>query len=223
MTCPGCGFDPREDFAFCPKCGRKLPAACPACGFACASEFAFCPKCGAALAAPAAAAPPPPAAAQQPGPMPARTTDHDADRRPVTVLFADLTGFTALSERLDPEDVRAFQNDMFRMMAEEIQRFDGFVEKFVGDAVMSVFGAPVAHEDDPERALRAALAMQERMAVTRRRWGPRAPRRTLGRRRTRTSRRSRTLRMRRAACGRTRDRTRSPIAPRSRSPDTSWP
>lgn len=172
MTCPGCGFDPREDFAFCPKCGRKLPAACPACGFACASDFTFCPKCGAALSAPTATAPPLPAAAQQPGPMQARTTDHDADRRPVTVLFADLTGFTALSERLDPEDVRAFQNDMFRMMAEEIQRFEGFVEKFVGDAVMAVFGAPVAHEDDPERALRASLALLERMRTLSRQWEP---------------------------------------------------
>ena len=172
MTCPGCGFDPREDFAFCPKCGRKLPAACPACGFACASDFTFCPKCGAALSAPTATAPPLPAAAQQPGPMQARTTDHDAYRRPVTVLFADLTGFTALSERLDPEDVRAFQNDMFRMMAEEIQRFEGFVEKFVGDAVMAVFGAPVAHEDDPERALRASLALLERMRTLSRQWEP---------------------------------------------------
>ena len=171
MTCPGCGFDPREDFAFCPKCGRKLPAACPACGFACASEFAFCPKCGAALAAPTTA-PPPRTAAQQPAPPPAPAAVHDADRRPVTVLFADLSGFTALSERLDPEDVRAFQNDLFRTMAEEIQRFDGFVEKFVGDAVMAVFGAPVAHEDDPERALRAGLALLERMRALSRQWEP---------------------------------------------------
>ena len=171
MTCPGCGFDPREDFAFCPKCGRKLPAACPACGFACASEFAFCPKCGAALATPPTA-PPPRTAAQQPAPAPAPAAVHDADRRPVTVLFADLSGFTALSERLDPEDVRAFQNDLFRTMAEEIQRFDGFVEKFVGDAVMAVFGAPVAHEDDPERALRAGLALLERMRALSRQWEP---------------------------------------------------
>ena len=171
MTCPGCGFDPREDFAFCPKCGRKLPAACPACGFACASEFAFCPKCGAALATPPTA-PPPRTAAQQPAPAPAPAAVHDADRRHVTVLFADLSGFTALSERLDPEDVRAFQNDLFRTMAEEIQRFDGFVEKFVGDAVMAVFGAPVAHEDDPERALRAGLALLERMRALSRQWEP---------------------------------------------------
>ncbi|MBI3007261.1 MAG: hypothetical protein HYY53_03020 [candidate division NC10 bacterium] len=122
MTCSGCGFDAPADFAFCPKCGRKLER------------------------------------------------EPEADRRTVSVLFADLSGFTALAERLDPEDVRAFQTDLFQEMAAAIQQYDGFVEKYVGDAVMAVFGAPVAHEDDPERALRAALAMQERMAGLNRRW-----------------------------------------------------
>ena len=82
----------------------------------------------------------------------------------MTVLFADLSGFTALSERLDPEEVRAFQNALFETLAQAIARYDGFVEKFVGDAVLAVFGAPVAHEDDPERALDAALDMLERGA-----------------------------------------------------------
>jgi adenylate cyclase len=94
----------------------------------------------------------------------------EADRRTVSVLFADLSGFTALSERLDPEEVRAFQSDLFQEMASVIEHYKGFVEKFVGDAVMAVFGAPVAHEDDPERALRAALAMHERMEGLNRRW-----------------------------------------------------
>ena len=74
-------------------------------------------------------------------------------------MFADLSGFTSIAERLDPEDVRAFQNALFERLAQSIARFDGFVEKFVGDAVMAVFGAPVAHEDDPARALEAALDM----------------------------------------------------------------
>ena len=90
--------------------------------------------------------------------------EREADRRQVTVLFADLSGFTSLSERLDPEEVRAFQNALFETLAQAIERFDGFVEKFVGDAVMAVFGAPVAHEDDPQRALDAALDMLERAA-----------------------------------------------------------
>ncbi|HEX9420876.1 MAG TPA: adenylate/guanylate cyclase domain-containing protein [Methylomirabilota bacterium] len=86
------------------------------------------------------------------------------------MLFADLAGFTALSEALDPEDVRAIQGDLFHEMSESIDRYEGFVEKFVGDAVMAVFGAPRAHEDDPERSLRAALLMRERMGTLNRRW-----------------------------------------------------
>ena len=132
---------------------------CSGCGFEAPADFAFCPKCGARLAA--APAPPPP-------PSPPRAPD--GDRRPVTVLFADLAGFTALSEGLDPEEVRGIQADLFREMAASIERYDGFVEKFVGDAVMAVFGAPRAHEDDPERGLRAALLMRERMGAVNRRW-----------------------------------------------------
>jgi class 3 adenylate cyclase len=88
----------------------------------------------------------------------------EADRRHVTVLFADLSGFTALAERLDAEDVRAFQSRLFETLAGVIARYDGFVEKFVGDAVLAVFGAPVAHEDDPERACGAALEMWDSAA-----------------------------------------------------------
>jgi adenylate cyclase len=88
----------------------------------------------------------------------------------VTVLFADLSGFTALAERLDPEEVRAFQNALFETLAQTIARYDGFVEKFVGDAVLAVFGAPVAHEDDPERACDAALEMLERSVALSEKW-----------------------------------------------------
>ena len=97
----------------------------------------------------------------------------EADRRQVTVLFADVSGFTALAERLDPEELRAFQNALFDMLAQAVARYDGFVEKFVGDAVMAVFGAPVAHEDDPERALHAALDMLGRSAAFMERWAER--------------------------------------------------
>jgi len=127
------------------------------CGFDAPADFAFCPKCGARLVA-APSPPPPPNAAPE------------GDRRPVTVLFADLAGFTALSEGLDPEDVRAIQSDLFREMSASIERYEGFVEKFVGDAVMAVFGAPRAHEDDPERGLHAALLMRERMGELNQRW-----------------------------------------------------
>jgi len=117
------------------KCGR--------CQFDVSVGFAFCPGCGLKLGVAA----------------PAPTVGADADRRAATVLFADLSGFTAISERLDPEDVRRLQTELFSALRGVIDRFDAYPEKYIGDAVVAVFGAPVAHEDDPQRALRAALEM----------------------------------------------------------------
>jgi adenylate cyclase len=159
LSCSGCGYEVAPDFAFCPRCGRGLPRRCSACGAPCEREFAFCPRCGVSQAPEAPARP--------------QAVEREADRRHVTVLFADLTGFTALAERLDPEDVRAFQNRLFEALAGAIARYDGFVEKFVGDAVMAVFGAPVAHEDDPERACDAALEMLDRSAALSVEWASR--------------------------------------------------
>jgi adenylate cyclase len=137
---------------------------CDGCGFDAPADFSFCPKCGRKLdAATGAIASGPPA-------TPPAAPASEADRRPATILFADLTGFTALSERLDPEDVRALQTDLFDEMRAVLLREDALLEKFVGDAVMAVFGAPAAHEDDPQRALRAALHMHERVAALTQRW-----------------------------------------------------
>jgi predicted ATPase/class 3 adenylate cyclase len=97
-------------------------------------------------------------------------TRADVERRNVTVLFADLSGFTALGERFDPEIIREFQEDLFDEIASVVYAHEGFVEKFIGDAVLAIFGAPLTHEDDPERALRAALAMRERMERVNERW-----------------------------------------------------
>ena len=83
------------------------------------------------------------------------------ERKVVTVLFADLVGFTARAEKLDPEDVEAILRPYHERLRSELRRFGGTVEKFIGDAVMALFGAPVAHEDDPERAVRAALAIRD--------------------------------------------------------------
>ncbi len=115
----------------CPNCGKELPG-----------EFPFCPFCGSALT-------------ERSG-GPGRE-----ERKVVTVLFADLVGFTARAERLDPEDVRALLAPYHAHLRSELERFGGTVEKFIGDAVMALFGAPVAHEDDPERAVRAALAIRD--------------------------------------------------------------
>src|SRR5437899_4074871 len=83
------------------------------------------------------------------------------ERKVVTCLFADLVGFTARAETLDPEDVEAFLTPYHERVRRELERFGGTVEKFIGDAVMALFGAPIAHEDDPERAVRAALAVRD--------------------------------------------------------------
>ncbi len=169
MDCSGCGFEIEGGYAFCPKCGRRQPVPCASCGYACAPDFEFCPKCGASLGAAAKAAEgpapsrtivapsrtPSPNIESEEGPPPVS----DADRRTVTVLFADLCGFTTLSEHLDPEVMQALQNELFKELTAAVQGFGGFVDKFIGDALLALFGAPIAHEDDPERALRAALDM----------------------------------------------------------------
>jgi adenylate cyclase len=164
LTCAGCGSEASRDFAFCPRCGQRLPRVCWECGRPCEADFAFCPHCGASQKA---AAPKPQPAAKPSAP---ESAEGHADRRQVTVLFADLSGFTTLSERLDPEDVRAFQNGLFETLGGAITRYDGFVEKFVGDAVLAVFGAPIAHEDDPERACDAALEMLDKCGALSREW-----------------------------------------------------
>jgi adenylate cyclase len=167
MTCVGCGFELSAGFAFCPQCGRPQAPVCAACGFSCQPGFAFCPRCGAALAAGTngRAGGRRPAAPDGP--------EHEADRRLVTVLFADVSGFTTLAERLDPEEVRAFQGTLFETCARVITRYDGFIAKFLGDGVLALFGAPVAHEDDPERALSAALDLLADVAAL---GGPRVAR-----------------------------------------------
>jgi predicted ATPase/class 3 adenylate cyclase len=181
MNCAGCGFTLQSGFAFCPKCGAKQPIVCAGCGYLLAPDFAFCPKCGAGIAD-ASEIPSKSGdrlsastdhqvsgrvpvlnraeAKRQPLFGPAKVDGH-ADRRTVTVLFADLSGFTTLSEGLDPEFVQTLQNDIFEEMTAAVYRFGGFPDKFIGDALLALFGAPTAHEDDPERALRAALEMIE--------------------------------------------------------------
>ncbi|HJQ51554.1 MAG TPA: AAA family ATPase [Gaiellaceae bacterium] len=113
---------------------------CPACGQENPDGFRHCGMCGAVLDA-----------------TPAATGE---ERKVVTILFTDLVGSTARAERLDPEDVRATLSSYYARLRAELERYGGTVEKFIGDAVMAVFGAPVAHEDDPERAVRAAVAIR---------------------------------------------------------------
>jgi class 3 adenylate cyclase len=114
---------------------------CPKCSQASPASYRFCGGCGA--------------------PLPAGSVAGRQERKVITVVFIDLVGFTARSERLDPEDVREVLDPYYRLVKAELERHGGTVEKFIGDAVMAVFGAPQAHEDDPERAVRAALAIRD--------------------------------------------------------------
>jgi class 3 adenylate cyclase/tetratricopeptide (TPR) repeat protein len=131
------------DARFCPSCGSSLGRACPNCGAPAAPDARFCSSCGTAFDD----------AASAPG----------AERKLVTVLFADVTGSTTLGEQLDPERLRSVMDEYFGAMRAEIEAEGGTVEKFIGDAVMAAFGVPTAHEDDPARAMRAGLRMLARL------------------------------------------------------------
>jgi class 3 adenylate cyclase/tetratricopeptide (TPR) repeat protein len=146
IRCASCGAEQPAEARFCSSCGAALYIACPNCGAEQAATASFCASCGYALSDDARAA----------------GADDRQERRVVTILFADLAGSTALGEQLDPEDVRDLQGNLFELVNGEVERFGGTTEKFVGDAVLAVFGIPRAHEDDPERAVRAGLAAQQR-------------------------------------------------------------
>ena len=159
MICTSCGAENRADRRFCRECGLALEAGCPVCGASNEPGDRFCGTCGSALET---------MGSQRDtgglgsaiGPGTAPTTE----RRLVSVLFADLVGFTAASESADPEAVQTLQRRYFVACREVIERFGGTVEKFVGDAVMAVWGAPVAREDDADRAVRAALDLVDAVA-----------------------------------------------------------
>ncbi len=165
MQCPACGTVNEAGRKFCHECGSKLAAACPTCGTSNPPQARFCGECGTRLqsdeAAAAVAARPPVAIPVGAATGSAGTAQAApvAERRFVTVLFADLVGFTTLAEGRDAEAVRELLSAYFELARTVIERYGGTVEKFIGDAVMAVWGAPVAREDDPERAVRAALEL----------------------------------------------------------------
>ncbi len=146
-VCSNCGAENDPASRFCATCGTTLAAACTNCGTALPDDARFCPSCGSATA-------------------PAQPADQvERQRKVISVLFADLVGYTARSETTDAEDVRELLEHYYERVSAEIERFGGVVEKFIGDAVMAVFGAPVARGDDAERAVRAALQIPVAVAA----------------------------------------------------------
>ena len=171
MHCPRCGFANPDGMNFCGRCGTALSAGCPHCSFENPPGFAFCGKCGASLTS------------QPPAPVPASLTSHpqppltytpphltdkilaarpalEGERKQVTVLFADLKGSMELLAERDPEDARAMLDPVLERMMAAVHRYEGTVNQVMGDGIMALFGAPIAHEDHAVRACYAALAMQ---------------------------------------------------------------
>jgi class 3 adenylate cyclase/predicted ATPase len=158
MVCPACTAENSDGAKFCNECGQPLALRCPGCGTPHGPGQKFCEECGTPLAA-SATAPSGPGAA-----VAAASHASDAELRFVSVLFVDLVGFTALSEGREAEDVRELLGHYFELAKTVVGRYGGAIEKFIGDAVMAVWGVPVAREDDAERSVRAALELVD--AVT---------------------------------------------------------
>ncbi len=152
MICANCSTENRADRRFCSECGSALTMGCPSCGSPYEAGEKFCGACGTPLSATASER------SSGPNPAPDAVTAR-TERRLVSILFADLVGFTPFAEERDAEEVRATLDRYFELAQEVIGRYGGTVEKFIGDAVMAVWGAPTTHEDDAERAVRAALEL----------------------------------------------------------------
>src|SRR5271170_821659 len=170
MRCSKCNGENREGRKFCSECGAPMAFACPQCGASNEAGEKFCGECGATLIGPVPPRPPKTSAAKPPAPgirvtveQPDGTPPLDGERKTVTALFADIKGSTELMEDLDPEDARALIDPALKLMIEAVRLYDGYVVQSTGDGIFALFGAPVAHEDHPQRALYAALRMQEEL------------------------------------------------------------
>jgi class 3 adenylate cyclase len=170
MRCTKCGTESTTSRKFCAACGSALSRRCPKCGAENAPSSAYCEDCGAALAGNAASA-------ATGSPQTASTASEirvapeqqdpsktiDGERKTVTALFADIKGSMELMEELDPEEARAVIDPALKLMIDAAHRYDGYVVQSTGDGIFALFGAPVAHEDHPQRGLYAALRMQEEL------------------------------------------------------------
>ena len=166
MKCPKCQTENREDAKFCNECGGKLEPLCPACGKSNPSGSKFCDECGQDLRThPDSTSKKKTETQQQDANL---QIDEDqtclpieGERKHVTVLFSDMSGYTAMSERLDPEEGKDITTQLFDKISKIISKYEGFIEKYAGDAVMALFGATKTHEDDPVRAIHAAKEIHQ--------------------------------------------------------------
>ena len=172
VTCPQCQHDNRVAARFCDNCGAALPRACPSCGTPLRSSAKFCDECGQPVPATDATARAGRATQAPTGYTPRHLAERiltsrsavEGERKQVTVVFVDCVGFTALSSRLDPEDLHAVMDGCFQRLLDAVHRYEGTVNQFTGDGIMALFGAPIAHEDHAVRAVASALAIQQAVA-----------------------------------------------------------
>ena len=171
MQCPKCHAENREGRRFCGQCGAPLAVTCAACGYSNQPGEKFCGGCG----APVAVIPPPePRFASPQSYTPKHLADAiltsraavEGERKQVTVLFADIKGSLELIEGSDPEQAQTLLDSTIHAMMEAVHRYEGTVNKVMGDGIMALFGAPLAHEDHAVRACYAALAMQQAIRRT---------------------------------------------------------
>ncbi|MDH3878684.1 MAG: AAA family ATPase, partial [Desulfobacterales bacterium] len=169
IKCPKCQFENREGAKFCKECGAKLELACPKCDAFITPDSKFCDECGYDLSKPTIA---PPVRYSEPQSYTPRfladkilttRSSIEGERKLVTVLFADVANYTSISEKIDPEEVHQMMDGCFKILIDEIHRYEGTINQFTGDGVMALFGAPLAHEDHAQRACTAALSIQKAM------------------------------------------------------------
>jgi hypothetical protein len=154
MRCSKCGFDNPEGMKFCGQCTAPLALVCPNCHFENPPAFKFCGQCTTALGHGSAN----PHSPQPPNRIPESDNAGtlDGERKTVTALFADIKGSTELMEELDPEEARAIVDPALKLMIDAVHHYDGYIVQSTGDGIFAIFGAPLAHEDHPQRAIYAA-------------------------------------------------------------------
>src|SRR5208283_3068412 len=163
MNCPDCGAENPAEQKFCNQCAAPFKRRCAKCGYENPPAAKFCGECATALGQAPTASP------KKANDAPIRVADAPApenlegERKTVTALFADIKGSTELEQDLDPEEARAIVDPALKLMIDAVRRYDGYVVQSTGDGIFALFGAPVAHEDHPQRALYAALRMQDEL------------------------------------------------------------
>ena len=146
MKCTKCNFENPNGLRFCGDCGAKLQRVCPQCNSPNPPQFKFCGECGHSL---------------EMIEKERTISEPEGERKYVTAIFSDLSGYTAMSEKLDPEEIKEIMSRIFGEIAQVVTKYEGFIEKFIGDAVVAFFGVPQAHEDDPIRAIKVAREIHE--------------------------------------------------------------